>query len=59
MKFENIYIEDEIKSLKKEIKELKKITTDLDNKLSKHIHFIEQIYGPLQKSIEKFRRYFK
>ena len=49
----------EIKSLKKEIKELKKITTDLDNKLTKHIHFIEQIYGPLQKSIAKFKRYFE
>ncbi len=49
----------EIKILKKEVKELKKIITDLDNKLSKHIHSIEQIYGPLQKSIEKFKRYFK
>ena len=49
----------EIKSLKKEVKELKKIITDLDSKLSKHIVFIEQIYGPLQKSIEKFKRYFK
>ena len=49
----------EIKISKKEVKELKKIITDLDNKLSKHIHFIEQIYGPLQKSIEKFERYFK
>ena len=49
----------EIKSLKKEIKELKKIITDLDNKLSSHITFIEKIYGPLQKSNEKFKRYFK
>ena len=41
---------------------LKKLTKKVDNletKLSKHIHFIEQIYGPLQKSIEKFKRYFK
>ena len=52
-------MEKEIKNLKKEIKDLKKIITDLDDKLSKHIVFIEQIYGPLQKSIEKFKRYFK
>tara|TARA_Y100001937_G_C6864778_1_gene217932 strand:- start:222 stop:380 length:159 start_codon:yes stop_codon:yes gene_type:complete len=52
-------MEKEIKNLKKEIKDLKKIITDLDDKLSKHIVFIEQVYGPLQKSIDKFRRFFK
>tara|TARA_B100000424_G_scaffold102073_1_gene76814 strand:- start:649 stop:807 length:159 start_codon:yes stop_codon:yes gene_type:complete len=49
----------ELKNLKKEIKELNKRVADLDNKLSKHINFIEAIYGPLQKSIDKFKRYFK
>ena len=49
----------EIAGLKKEVKELKKIIVELDKKLSKHIVFIEQVYGPLQKSIDKFRRFFK
>ena len=49
----------EIIDLKKEVKDLKKAINDLDKKLSKHIVFIEQVYGPLQKSIDKFKRFFK
>ena len=49
----------EITDLKKEIKDLKKVINDLDKKLSKHILFIEQVCGPLQKSIDKFKRFFK
>ena len=49
----------EIKSLKKEIKELKEIINDLDKILSKHIVFIEEVYAPLQKSIDKFKRLFR
>mgnify|MGYP001254820506 CR=1 FL=1 len=49
----------EVIKLQKEIKDLKKIITDLDKKLSKHIVFIEQVYAPLQKSIDKFKRFFK
>ena len=35
----------EITDLKKEVKDLKKVIHDLDKKLSKHIVFIEQVYG--------------
>ena len=49
----------EITDLKKEVKDLKKVINDLDKKLSKHIVFIEQVYAPLQKSIDKFKRFFK
>jgi len=49
----------EIESLKKDVKDLKKIIVELDKKLSKHIVFIEQVYAPLQKSIDKFRKFFK
>ena len=49
----------EITDLKKEVKELKKVINELDKKLSKHILFIEQVYGPLQKSKDKFKRFFK
>ena len=49
----------EITDLKKEVKEIKKVINELDKKLSKHILFIEQVYGPLQKSIDKFKRFFK
>ena len=52
-------MENEIASLKKEVKELKKIIIGLDKKLSKHIIFIEEVYAPLQKSIDKFKRFFK
>ncbi len=52
-------MEKEIISLKKEIKDLKKTIAGLDKKLSKHIVFIEEVYGPLQKSIDKFKRFFK
>ena len=52
-------MEKEIMSLKKEIKDLKKTIAGLDKKLSKHIVFIEEVYGPLQKSIDKFKRFFK
>jgi len=49
----------DIANIKKEIKELKKIIIELDKKLSKHIIFIEQVYAPLQKSIDKFKRFFR
>ena len=49
----------EIIQLKKEVKCLKNTIVELDKKLSKHIVFIEQVYGPLQKSIDKFKRFFK
>jgi len=49
----------DLTELKKEVKDLKKIIVELDKKLSKHIIFIEQVYAPLQKSIDKFKRFFK
>ena len=49
----------ELKELQAEIKKLTKKVDNLETKLSKHINFIEQIYGPLQKSIQKFKRYFE
>tara|TARA_B100000965_G_C18907866_1_gene463212 strand:+ start:273 stop:431 length:159 start_codon:yes stop_codon:yes gene_type:complete len=49
----------ELTNLKKELRELKKVIIELDKKLSKHIVFIEQVYAPLQKSIDKFKRFFK
>tara|TARA_B100001057_G_scaffold441935_1_gene476921 strand:+ start:294 stop:452 length:159 start_codon:yes stop_codon:yes gene_type:complete len=49
----------ELTELKKEVKDLKKTIVELDKKLSKHIIFIEQVYAPLQKSIDKFKRFFK
>jgi len=49
----------ELTNLKKELRELKKVITELDKKLSKHIVFIEEVYAPLQKSIDKFKRFFK
>ena len=49
----------ELTELKKEVKGLKKTIVELDKKLSKHIIFIEQVYAPLQNSIDKFKRFFK
>ena len=49
----------ELKNLQIEIKKLTKKLDSLDIKISKHIVFIEQVYAPLQKSIDKFKRFFR
>jgi|TARA_B100001778_G_C18413976_1_gene550191 predicted nucleic acid-binding Zn-ribbon protein len=49
----------ELKELKAEIKKMSKKIDTLEQKLSKHIVFIEQVYAPLQKSIDKFKRFFR
>ena len=49
----------ELKELQAEIKKLIKKVDNLETKLSKHIIFIEEVYAPLQKSIDKFKRFFK
>lgn len=49
----------ELKELTTELKKLIKKVDNLEDKLSKHIVFIEQVYAPLQKSIDKFKRFFK
>ena len=49
----------ELKLLQTEIKKLIKKIDNLEDKLSKHIVFIEQVYAPLQKSIDKFKRFFR
>ena len=49
----------ELKNLQIEIKKLTKKLDSLDIKLSKHIVFIEQVYAPLQLSIDKFKRFFR
>ena len=46
----------DLKELKSEIKKISKKIDVLEQKLSKHIVFIEQVYAPLQKSIDKFRK---
>ena len=51
--------EKELKNLQIEIKKLTKKLDSLDIKLSKHIVFIEQVYAPLQKSIDKFNNFNK
>jgi len=43
----------------KELKKLQKQIEEMDAKLSKHISFIESVYNPLSKSIDKFKRMFK
>ena len=43
------------------LKEMKQINEKIDNldvRLTKHIDFIEKVYAPLQKSIDKFKRFF-
>ena len=51
--------ETDIVELKQEIKNLNQQVSSLDKKLSQHIEFIEKVYMPLQKSIDKFKRIFK
>jgi hypothetical protein len=43
----------------KEMQQLNKKIDSMDNRLSKHIDFIEKVYMPLQNSIDKFKKFFK
>jgi len=43
----------------KEMQQLNKKIDGMDNRLSKHIDFIEKVYMPLQNSIDKFKKFFK
>ena len=45
--------------IKKELIKIQKQITDLDNKLTKHIEFIDKVYNPLSKSIDRFKKIFK
>ena len=42
----------------KEMKQINEKINNLDVRLTKHIDFIEKVYAPLQKSIDKFKRFF-
>ena len=42
----------------KEMKQINEKIDNLDARLTKHIDFIEKVYAPLQKSIDKFKRFF-
>ena len=43
----------------KEMKQLNDKIDKLDQRLSKHIDFIERVYGPLSSSIDKFKKFFR
>ena len=43
----------------KEMKQLIDKLDDLDKRLTKHIDFIERVYGPLSTSIDKFKKFFR
>ena len=43
----------------KEMKQLNDKLDDLDKRLTKHIDFIERVYGPLSTSIDKFKKFFR
>jgi len=45
--------------MKKKLEEVTVKIDNLDAKLSKHIHFVEKVYMPLEKSIDKFKKLFK
>jgi len=49
----------EINEIKEKLNYISNQIINLDVKLSKHINFIEKVYMPLQKSIDKFKRIFK
>ncbi len=49
----------DIQEIKKTLNGIHKELRTLNEKLSKHIVFIEEVYAPLQKSIDKFKRLFK
>ena len=43
----------------KELKKIQKLVEALDKKLDAHISFIESVYNPLSKSIDRFKKIFK
>ena len=43
----------------KEIQKMQKKIEALDKKLDAHISFIESVYNPLSKSIDRFKKIFK
>ena len=43
----------------KEIQNMQKQIEALDKKLDAHISFIESVYNPLSKSIDRFKKIFK
>ena len=43
----------------KELKKIQKQIKALDTKLDAHISFIESVYNPLSKSIDRFKKIFK
>ena len=43
----------------KEMKQLTNKLDELDTRLTKHIDFIERVYGPLSTSIDKFKKFFR
>ena len=43
----------------KELKKMQKQIDSIDTKLTKHITFIESVYNPLSKSIDRFKKIFK
>tara|TARA_E500000318_G_C3449353_1_gene168187 strand:- start:233 stop:394 length:162 start_codon:yes stop_codon:yes gene_type:complete len=49
----------DIQDIKKKLNIISKQIDDLDSRLSEHITFVEKVYMPLQKSIDKFKRIFK
>ena len=52
-------IEKDLQEIKKNVKKVSKQIDDLDSRLSEHIIFVEKVYMPLQKSIDKFKKLFK
>ena len=52
-------MEDNEKVFLKEMKQLNNKIDDLDKRLTKHIDFIERVYGPLSNSIDKFKKFFR
>ena len=43
----------------KEIQKMQKQIEALDKKIDAHISFIESVYNPLSKSIDRFKKIFK
>ena len=43
----------------KELKKMQKQIEALDKKIDAHISFIESVYNPLSKSIDRFKKIFK